>query len=243
MNTQPRRGIFPWFTIIEGIMGFLLQCWLFSAINADKLLPNNHIAGIACYCLLALTMVICWLGSRKEEDLCPDKLFFPSGPAAVGIGLSALGLGISSITIGTSGILQILALATGILAAAALGYIAVCRAKKFHADAMLHCIITLHLILRTMVSCSVWSAQPQFQQYFFPLLACVFLMITSYYRAALALGLAHSKKYVFFSQAALFCCFMCCRGSDWLFYLSAVLWLTFDCPAPSAVTEELSQDE
>ena len=99
MNTQPRSGIFPWFTIIEGIMGFFLQCWLFSAIDSNKLLPENHIAGIACYCLLALTMVICWLGSRKEQDLCPDKLFFPSGPAAAGIGLSALGLAISSITI------------------------------------------------------------------------------------------------------------------------------------------------
>ena len=243
MNTESRSGIFPWFTVIEGIMGFFLQCWLFSSINADKLLPENHIAGILSYCLLALTMVICWVGSRKEEDLCPDKLFFSSGPAAAGIGLSALGLAVSAITVGTDGILQALALGTGLLAAAALGYIAVCRAKKFHADAMLHCIITLHLILRTMVSCSSWSAQPQFQQYFFPLLACVFLMITSYYRAALALGMEHSKKYVFFSQAALFCCFMCCRGYDWLFYLSAVLWLTFDCPAPSTVNEEFPCDE
>ena len=243
MNTKSRRGIFPWFTMIEGIMGFFLQCWLFSSINADKLLPENHIAGILSYCLLALTLVICWLGARKESDLCPDKLFFPSAPAAAGIGLSAVCLAVSSVLVGTAGILQILALATGLLATVALGYIALCRAKKTHANTLLHCIITVHLILRTMVSCSVWSAEPQFQQYFFPLIACVFLMIASYYRAALALGMAHSKKYVFFSQAALFSCLMCCRGSDWLFYLAGVLWLTFDCPAPSAVAEKFSCDE
>ena len=42
MNTQPRSGIFPWFTIIEGIAGFFLQCWLFSSINAKGLLPTNN---------------------------------------------------------------------------------------------------------------------------------------------------------------------------------------------------------
>ena len=68
-------------------------------------------------------------------------------------------------------------------------------------------------------------------------------MIASYCRAALALDLAHGKKYVFFSQAALFCCCVCCRGSDWLFYLSAALWLTFDCPAPSTAPEKSSCDE
>lgn len=241
MSTQPRSGIFPWFTIVEGIAGFFLQCWLFSAINAKGLLPTNHIAGYLSFGLLALTMVICWLGARSEEDLHPDWLFFSPGIAAAGIALSAVAMAFSAYTAIGKGILQMLTFGTGILAAAALGYIALCRAKKSHADAMLHCIITVYLILRTMTNCSAWSAQPQFQQFFFPLLACVFLMITSYYRAALALGMNHSKRYVFFSQAALFCCLMCCRGGDWLFYLSGVLWLTFDHPA--TVPEEFSCDE
>lgn len=238
MKLKAPRGIFPWFTVIEGIAGFVVQCWLFAAVDSNGLLPQNHAAGIASFALLALTLVICWFGSRDEQDICPDKLFFSSAIAAIGIGLSAVGIAFSALTAGGTGILQILAFGSGILAAAALGYIAVCRARKFHADAMLHCIITLHLILRTMTSCSSWSAEPQFQLYFFPLLACVFLMITSYYRAALALGVEHSKKYVFFSQAALFCCLLCCRGEDWMFYLSGALWLTFDCPAPSTVKNQ-----
>ena len=238
MDNRPSRGIFPWFTVIEGLVGFSMQCWLFSSVDANGLLPANHLGGIFSFVLLALTLVLCWLGSRDEQDLCPDQLFFSSAPAAIGIGLSAVGVAFSSLTAAGTGILQILAFICGILAAAALGYIAVCRAKKFHADAMLHCVITVYLILRTMTNCSVWSAEPQFQLYFFPLLACVFLMITSYYRAALALGVEHSKKYVFFSQAALFCCLLCCRGEDWIFYLSGALWLTFDCPAPSTVKNQ-----
>ena len=235
MSIKSPRGIFPWFTVIEGVAGFVLQCGLFSSVNADGLLPHNHIAGILSFALLAMTLVICWLGSREESDLCPDRLFFSSSLASIGVGLSAIGVALSALTVAGKGILQLLAFGSGILAAVALGFIAIRRAKKLHADAMLHSIITVYLILRTMASCSTWSAEPQFQLYFFPLLACVFLMITSYYRAALALGVEHSKKYVFFSQAALFCCLLCCRGEDWIFYLSGALWLTFDCPAPSTV--------
>lgn len=238
MNAKSARGIFPWFTVIEGIVGFFMQCWLFTSLDANGLLPANHIAGILSFVLLLLTLVICWFGSRDEQDLCPDRLFFSSTPAAVGIGLSAVGIAFSAITAGGKGVLQILAFGSGILAAAALGYIALCRARKFHADAMLHCVITAYLILRTMVNCSTWSAEPQFQLYFFPLIACAFLMIASYYRAALALGVERSKKYVFFSQAALFCCLLCCRGENWIFYLSGALWLTFDCPAPSTVPKD-----
>lgn len=235
MSKKPTRGIFPWFTVIEGMAGFFMQCWLFSSLDANGLLAPYHPAGILSFVLLALTLVICWFGSRGEKDLCPDRLFFSSAPAAIGIGLSAVGIAFSAITTGGKDILQLLSFGSGILAAAALGYIALCRAKKFHADAMLHCVVTLYLILRTMANCSAWSSEPQFQLYFFPLLACVFLMIASYYRAALALGVEHSKKYVFFSQAALFTCLLCCRGEDGLFYLSGALWLTFDCPAPSTV--------
>ena len=140
MNTQSRHGIFPWFTVIEGIAGFFLQCWLFSAINAKGLLPADHIAGYLSFGLLALTMVICWLGARNEEDLCPDTPIFSSGAATVGIALSAVAMAFSAFTPNGHGILRTLTFGTGILAAAALGYIALCRAKKSHADALLHCI-------------------------------------------------------------------------------------------------------
>ena len=235
MGIFSKKAVFPWFTVAEGISGFFMQCWLFSTADDRGLLPRYHFAGIMSFVLLALTLVICWMGSREEKDLCPDKLFFASVPSAAGIGLSAAGVAFSAFTVTGAGFLRVITPLCGILAAAALGYIAYCRLKDLHADCTLHCVITVYLILRTMTSCSIWSAEPQFQRYFFPLLACVFLMLASYYRTALALGVEHSKRYVFFSQAALFCCCLCCRGSDWLFYLSAALWLTFDCPAPSSV--------
>lgn len=235
MGIFSKKGIFPWFTIIEGVAGYFMQCWLFSAMDDRGLLPRYHIAGIASFLLLALTLLICWLGSRGEKELCSDKLFFPSVPAAAGIALSAIGIALSAFSPVGSGVLGILAPIFGILAAIALGYIAFRRFKGLRTDCIPHFAINLYLVVRTMACCSGWSAEPQFLQYFFPLLACLFLMMTSYYRMALVLGMERSRRYVFCSQTALFCCCVCCRNSDWLFYLSAAMWLTFDCPAPSAV--------
>ena len=77
MNTQSRSGIFPWFTIVEGIAGFFLQCWLFSSINAKELLPTNHIAGYLSFGLLALTMVICCLAPGVKKICTPMGCFSP----------------------------------------------------------------------------------------------------------------------------------------------------------------------
>lgn len=236
MKFLSKKGVFPWFTVIEGIVGFFMQCWLFSSADSRGLLPRFHFAAIASFVLLAITLVICWVGARAEHDLSPDKMFLAYPPASAGIFLSAIGFAISGFTVTGFSFLRFLTPICGILAGAALGYIAYCRLKGLHADCLVHCVITVYLILRTMTCCSNWSSEPQFLRYFFPLLACCFLLITSYHRAMLALGEEHCRQYVFFSQLALFCCCMCCRGSDWLFYLSAALWLTFDCPAPSSLT-------
>ena len=235
MHISSRRGIFPWFTIIEGIAGFFMQCWLFSTADGTGLLPQYHFAGIVSFLLLALTLAICWMGARAEEDTSPDKLFLAYPPAAAGIALSALGFAISAFTVSGFSFLAFLTPICGILAGAVLGYIAYCRLKGLQTEGILHCVITVYLILRTMTSCGIWSAEPQLLRYFFPLLACILLLIASYYRAALALGAANCSRYVFFSQAALFCCCLSCRGSDWLFYLSAAIWLSWDFPAPSSV--------
>ena len=234
MRFSSKTGIFPWFTISEGFIGFLLQCWLFSDMDGNGLLPQYHFAGIMSLLLLAITLVICWMGARVEADTRADDLFPFNPPAAVGIAVSAVGFGVSAFTASGFSLLQFLTPVFGILAAAALMYVAYCRLKGLQANCLLYCIITVYLILRTMSRCHTWGAEPQLLQHFFPLLSCIFLLLTSYYRAALAIGEGDYRRYVFFNQAALFCCCLSCRGSDWLFYLSAAIWLSWDSPFPSA---------
>lgn len=235
MHISSKRGIFPWFTIMEGIAGFFMQCWLFSATDAQGLLPRYHFAGILSFLLLALTLGICFIGARKEPEVCPDRLFLAYPPAATGIAIAAVGFAVSAFTVSGFGFLQIITPFLGVVAAAALMYVAYCRFKGLQADCLLYCTVTIYLILHTMSCCSTWGTQTQLLRYFFPLLASILLLISSYYRAVLAMGKVNYKRYVFFSQAALFCCSVSCLGSNWLFYLSAAFWLSWDFPAPSSV--------
>jgi len=235
MRLFSRRGIFPWFTVIEGVAGFFMQCWLFSTADRWGLLPRYHFSGFVSFFLLALTFFVCFMGARQEKDVSPEKLFLAYPPAAAGIGLSAIGFAISSFTVSGLSFLRFLTPVLGVLSAAALIYAAYCRMKGRQADGLLYCIVIVFLILRTMSCCSAWGSEPQLMRYFFPLLACVLLLVASYYRAALAIGEINYRRYVFFSQVALFCCCLSCRGGDWLFFLSAVLWLTCDFPAPSSL--------
>ena len=233
MGIFSKKGVFPGLTIATGIVGFMMQCWLFSAVDNRGLLPRYHIAGIVSFLLLALTLAFCWLGARNAKALCTDTPF--SAPtSAAGLGLAAAGFAFSAFAVTGVGFLRTVTPLCGILAAAALGCLAYCRFKGLRANCLLPCVITVYLILRTMGSCSIWNSEPQFQQYFFPLLACIFLLMTSYYRAAVDLAVSPFKRWLFCSQAALFCCCLCCRGSDWLFYLSGALWLTFDFPTVPA---------
>ena len=85
-----------------------------------------------------------------------------------------------------------------------------------------------------------------FVEYIFPLLACVFLMLTGYYRAVSDTGMDSGRGRVFFNQAAVYCCCLSLIGENRLFYMGMILWLVLDlCPeeqikiptAPSAEEE------
>lgn len=236
MKISSKTGIFPWFTLIEGFVGFSLMSWLLSGRSAEGLLPKNHLGGILCFVFFAVTLVICWLGVQNVAQSAPyDVLFSASVPAAAGIGLGAVGFLISAFSVPGEGPLRAITPAVGVLAAVALGYTACCRFKGLRPNFLSHYGIVIYLILRTMCGCGVWSAQTQLFTYFFPLLSCLLLMMAGYYRAVLDAPTGNPKRYIFFSQAALFCCCVSCAGRDWLFYLSCALWMASDyCALPYA---------
>ena len=67
-------------SVALGVGAFLLLAVvrILWAVPLSKILVVMY----AAVFLLALTLVICWLGARNEEDLCPDQPFFSSGAAA-----------------------------------------------------------------------------------------------------------------------------------------------------------------
>ena len=99
MKYLSKKGFFPCFTIALGVAGFIMQCWLFSATDNQGLLPQNHIAGAVSLALLALTLAVCWMGTRVKHH----GPVFSGTASAAGIALSAIGIAFSAFTAGGTG--------------------------------------------------------------------------------------------------------------------------------------------
>lgn len=235
MSRSSKVKIFPWIPLFAGIVGGVLQYWQLSQVDKQGLLPQNHISQILSYVLLAIVVIVCWFG---VQNLAPAKtyreLFPPSKIAAIGGLIGAAGLGGAAFFLPAVGILRYVILVCGLLGAGALVVISCCRFEGGQPNSLLRSVVIVYLIFRTIGACQIWSAKPQWQLYVFPLLASLFLLLACYYRAVLDLQVGNSRRYLFFCQVALFCCCLSVPGEDWLFYLSAGIWLATDfCTPPS----------
>lgn len=235
MNRFSRVRMFPWVPLFAGIVGFALQFWLFSLVDNKGLLPKNHISGTLSFVLLALVLAACWFGVQNvapTKEYC--KLFPASKVAAIGGLIGAVGMGSAAFMLPAAGFLRYLLPVCGLLGAGALVMISCYRFKGKQPNSLLHSVVIVYLIFHTMGACRIWGAEPQVQKFFFQLIASLFLLLAGYYRASLDIQAGSSRMYVFFSQAALFCCCLCIPGEDWLFYLSAGIWMATDyCTPPS----------
>ncbi|MBE7002411.1 MAG: hypothetical protein E7421_06965 [Ruminococcaceae bacterium] len=235
MNHSSKHSLFPWVSLFAGIVGFAMRSLLLSLASPEGLLPKNHIFDILSYLLLAVVFAVCILEVRKMPPRSSYTSLFPaSAVSAVGILVSAIGIGFSGFTLKATGVLQLLLPVLGVLSAAALVVVAYCRYKGLRPNCLLHGIVVVYLILRIMACCRAWGTEPQLQLYFFHLLACLFLLLACYYRAELDVQNKDCRRYIFFSQLALFCSFLCLPGADWLFYLSAILLMGTDSCAISS---------
>ena len=229
MNRSSKMVLFPWVSLLAGGLGLALRVLLLSTMDNQGLLPENHFAGIVCFLLLAAVMGICfWQVRMQLPSNAYRKLFPPSLIAAIGTAVGAVGMGISVYAVNAAGILRLLIVIAAVLGAGAMLYAAYCRFVGLRPSCLLHILLAAYLVLRVLACCRNWGTQTQLQLYFFQLLGSLFLLIACYYRAEADALIGDYRKYIFFSQAALFCCCLCLNGTDWLFYLSAAVWLTAD---------------
>ena len=240
-NSDKIKGI-PWFPICTGLFGLVLQILLLSTRDGQGLLPEHHISSVLSFVLFALTLAGIFLGLRKlpaEGDYC--RWFSGSAVAGVGAAVGAVGMSLSALSMRGTGILLIL---LPVFAAANMGAMllaAFSRFKGVRPNCLLYVVSDVFLILRIMVCCQGWGRESQMQTYFFPLIASLFLLLACYYRAERIVKEDGFRPNIFFfSQAALFCCLLALPGDDWLFYLSAAVWMATDFSVPADQTH-LSQ--
>lgn len=221
----------PWITMIAGLAGLALRLWLFTGMDEKGLLPDGHIAGILCFVLSALVIVLAFLCTRPLKPIPNHGLLFPaSSLRCVGCFAGAAGTLYAAITefFSGGGVLPLVTATMGLIATGCLGLVGFFRLKGLRPSFLFHSAATAFLMFYTVCQCRYWSAEPQLQVYFFPLLGSVFLMLTGYYHAVLALQKGSRRWFLFCSQCALFFCLLSLNDRSWPFYLCMALWLLLD---------------
>lgn len=220
----------PTLILILGVVGLLLQLWLLSTMDKETgLLASGHPAPVLLLLLtigvLALLVLVCKrLGKGNPRY---DRLFPPSQPGAIGALAGAVGilLGAVSALFGGGGFLGILTGVSGILAAVCLVLLSHYRLNGHRPSFLLRGLASVHLLLRLVCCYRGWSAEPQMGLYCFPLLASVFLTLAAFHRTCFDVGMGKRQQYVFFDLGAVFFCILAVPGGDWLFYLTAGVWM------------------
>ena len=223
----------PLLSVATGAIGLGLQCWLLgTGIDSRGLLRPDHPANILSLIVLALTIGAMYVCLRPLSGKPPyEKLFAASPLPLLGAVLGAAGVlytVVSDISIQQTR-LTVLCCITGVLAVLGmvLGGVFRFRGKKPHV--LCHGFVAIYLMVYLICRYRQWSTNPQLQEYLFPLLACVFLMLTAYHRATLDNLTGSRRWFVFFNYTSIFLCFSALKCEHWPFYLGFALWCLSGC--------------
>lgn len=229
MKNKLSPGLLPFFALGLGGIGLALRSWLYATgIDQNGLLNPRHPAQILLWLFTAGVMVLLFLSVRQLDNQVryfqqfPRSLiaFIGSCAAACGILFTAVSLLFSHPDFFVT-LTQIL----GILSFPALLITGYCRWKGIRTTFLLHVLTCIFFTLWMFSQYRNWSSDPQLSDFFFRLMACVSLTMTTYQRAAFEVKLGKRTTYVFWSLSAIFFCFVSLpAASQKLFYLSTGIY-------------------
>lgn len=244
MKKLMKPAFLPIFTLAAGILGLALRAWLFFGGTDQKgLLVSAHPANALIFILTALVLAVLFICIRPLNAVGRYQQLFPRAELpAMGCIAAAVGIvwvNFRDLNLRADAITTI-SLVLGALAVISLLILACCRIKRIRPVFFLHMIVTVYLMFHLISQYRLWSAEPQLQVYFFPLLASVFLMLTGYHNVVLDARKSERKWFVFCNQGALYCCCLSLWGDSWLFYLSMGFWMLSSlCSLDIQETEEV----
>lgn len=222
----------PAIALCAGILGCALQMlFLSSATDAKGLLLTGHWADTASWILTALVLAALGMCAWNLDGIPKYTRLFPASAAgAAGNLAGALGIAAASIRalLSAPAALSTVSAVLGLAAAACLGVIAYYRWKGARPATVLRLPIIAFFLINALQQYRGWSAATQLQEYAFPALAAITLLLACYQRAALELRMNGRKGYVFFSLSAAYFCCLAIPG-DILFYLPLAVWMLADC--------------
>ncbi|MBQ6839578.1 MAG: hypothetical protein IJO45_02680 [Oscillospiraceae bacterium] len=219
-----RPSILPWFTLTAGGIGFILRMILLKTqMEPGGLLKAGHPLSIALYILTACTLAVLALCVLPLK-IMPHRYrrpFRKTNRAALGCMFGAIGILVSSLQMVLRQVefFTMITIVMAFVAALCLGFLAYARQKGSRPHYLIHAGIIIFLMLQLVCQYRIWSPEPQLDLYFFPLLASVFLLLTTYQGLCLDILKGDRRQYVFCNQAALFFCCLSLMDSQCFFYL------------------------
>lgn len=218
----------PFLSVAAGAIGLFVQVWLFGAgVDGRGLLRPEHPANILSFVVLALTLGALFLCLQPLTGKpAYEKLFPKSGLPLLGAVVGAAGIlytVLSDLSLQQNRLTTLCSIA-GVLAVLGMILGSVLRFRGKKPQVLCHGFVALYLMVFLICRYRQWSTEPELQRYLFPLLACVFLMLTAYHRAALDNLTGSRRWFVFFNYSSVFLCLTALGNENKLFYFGFALW-------------------
>ena len=221
-----------WFlplTLGLGAVGALLRLWqLTKGYDHKLLLLHEHPSNILLFILSGLTLAALFFCVRSiPKDASYRGLFPPSALSAIGSWVAGLGIGYTVFSnLDATGMLSNLCTVFGIAAALGLLIVGYCRLRGIRPNPLLHTLLTVYLTLQLVRSYQGWNSETQISMLFPPVMAMVFLMLSSYRLTELDALAGDLRAFVFFRYGALFFSWVCFWEESSVFFATMALWCT-----------------
>ena len=226
-----RPSALPFCTLICGLAGLALQMLSLAAGTDDRgLFPASQPTFTAAWILTAVFALLTFCLVRQVTGTPSLSRLFPASvSAAIGTAFGALGIGLYAMgkVLSRRNVMDLLTALLGLVCALCLVYQAYTRFRGVQPHGLTRIPAVVFFMVDLVGRYQGWSSSTQLQEYAFPLLACVFLMLTAYQRAALENNMCSRPSFLFCSQMAAFCSFLAMIHSP-LFFLPMALWTLLD---------------
>ena len=223
-----KTTMLPLFTMAFSVFGIIARFWMNTAgTDKEGFVISGHPSVAVSIIIFALTIITLGLCAYFMDKT--PKPFSRSVAGAVGCFLGSAGLLVATLLeANTDGFLGITSCITGMITAIVFVVMGMRRLNCKPTNIWLYVLVTVYFVSHLLLQYQQWSQIPELSEYMFPVLGSIFLMLAFYHRASKDLGKPSEWQYMFFSQAALFCCIMASFIQNWLFYSSMAIWLLLD---------------
>lgn len=230
-----------------GLTCFFLRLGLYALQEPSGLLPRNHPLHIATMLISLLTaagilrFVLPLKGPGEYAPNFPAHRLAAFGPCFAGLWLLPAAFDILAQAANRLGLFWALLAFAAIPCLFCIGIFRFTGRRPFF---LIHGLLCVFFAVHMICQYQIWSSNPQLADYFFPLLACVFLALAAYYRMGFDLDVGKRRKLLLTGLLAGFFCLCSLAGEGGKqFYLAGALWsLTDLCAARPVPKQEARSD-